>query len=577
MLKKKWPSIRCTFIIVVCAALFPALLIIVWSGFEFSAQMKKYLYQIVLQQVEAFAQTQQRITNGTQQILGTLASLPEFQERMDQKSQVILKSVHSHYPEYLNFTLTDAEGIIRASSRLESGIDLSDRPHIKRILETHRFSTGEYMLGLVEQTPSFAYVYPVFNSQRIFVGSLNGIFKLSSYVDIYKQYHLPFNSFLDLVDRNGRRVFFYPPKETNPIGGKIKASSWQKMVAGPEQGSFIEPNSDGVERLTAYKKLRLQEDQAPYLYVVFATPLAPLITASRNVILRSVLILVLISLGALITTLFLYQRLFGRRFRILVETTEKIRQGDLSARVAAEDRSADLGTIAQALNLMAQELQVRSEQEGADKRRIAQALGEKEILLKEVHHRVKNNLQLILSMVRLQADTGADTAQFREALEGRIGSMALIHEMLYQTENSARMDLQEYLQQLTNLLLQYSDNAKKIRLEQQTERVFVVLDQAIPFGLLVNELVTNALKHGFTQEKEAVLRVYLGRRGPSIHLEVEDNGTGLPSGFDPNAARGIGLQIAQALATQLGGPLQWASAEGGGSRFWVDFPWRETL
>jgi len=570
------PSIRSTLIMVVCVALVPPFLVIIWSGLRFSTLMRDQLYQGVQRQVEAFAQTQIQVTNGTEQILGTLASLPVFQQQKDGETQSILKAVHAHYPEYLNFTLTDANGLIRSSSRLRPGANLSDRPHIQRVLTTHRFSTGQYMLGLVEDTPSFAYAYPVFNPQGTFVGSLNGIFKLSSYVGLYSQYNLPGNSFLGLVDRDGRRVFFYPPKETNPIGGKIKASSWQKMQAGPEEGSFIEPNSDGVERLTAYKKLRLAEDQGPYLYVVYATPIAPLIAASRNLILQSVLILVLITLGALLSTLTLYPRLFGKRLQTIVDTTEKIRRGDLSARVATEDPSPDLGTIAQALNLMAQELQVRSEQEGADKQRIAQALREKEVLLKEVHHRVKNNLQLILSMIRLQADTGANTAQFREALEGRIGSMALIHEMLYQTENSARMDLEEYLRQLTAFLVQYADNPTMVRLEQRTEQIFVVLDQAIPFGLLVNELVTNVLKYVVSPDKEALLRIYLERQGPTIHLEVGDNGPGLPSDFDPNASGGIGLQIAQALAAQLGGQLHWSSSKGEGSRFWVDFPWRET-
>jgi len=571
------PSFRSTLIMVVCVALVPPFLVIIWSGLRFSTLMRDQLYQGVQRQVEAFAQTQIQVTNGTEQILGTLAFLPEFQQQKDGETQSILKAVHAHYPEYLNFTLTDANGLIRSSSRLRPGANLSDRPHIQRVLTTHRFSTGQYMLGLVEDTPSFAYAYPVFNPQGTFVGSLNGIFKLSSYVGLYSQYNLPGISFRGLVDRDGIRVFFYPPKETNPIGGKIKASSWQKMQAGPEEGSFFEPNSDGVERLTAYKKLRLAEDQGPYLYVVYATPIAPLIAASRNLILQSVLILVLITLGALLSTLTLYPRLFGKRLQTIVDTTEKIRRGDLSARVATEDPSPDLGTIAQALNLMAQDLQVRSEQEGADKQRIAQALREKEVLLKEVHHRVKNNLQLILSMIRLQADTGANTAQFREALEGRIGSMALIHEMLYQTENSARMDLEEYLRQLTAFLVQYADNPTMVRLEQRTEQIFVVLDQAIPFGLLVNELVTNVLKYSVSPDKEALLRIYLERQGPTIHLEVGDNGPGLPSDFDPNVSGGIGLQIAQALAAQLGGQLHWSSSEGEGSRFWVDFPWRETV
>jgi two-component sensor histidine kinase len=92
----------------------------------------------------------------------------------------------------------------------------------------------------------------------------------------------------------------------------------------------------------------------------------------------------------------------------------------------------------------------------------------------------------------------------------------------------------------------------------------------------VNELVTNVLKYVVSPDKEALLRIYLERQGPTIHLEVGDNGPGLPSDFDPNASGGIGLQIAQALAAQLGGQLHWSSSEGEGSRFWVDFPWRET-
>jgi PAS domain S-box-containing protein len=198
--------------------------------------------------------------------------------------------------------------------------------------------------------------------------------------------------------------------------------------------------------------------------------------------------------------------------------------------------------------------------------RIAASLREKELLLKEVNHRVKNNMQVICSLLNLQAGQVEDAAvreMFAEA-QNRIASMALVHEKLYQSSDLGQIDFADYLRELTdNLKGLQGSRTRNIRLELATPPLRLGIDTAIPCGLIINELVTNAYKHAFPNDGVGRVAIALERvNGSQLRLEVTDDGRGLPPGFDLQQTRSLGLKLVNTLARQLRGTLEVQSGRG---------------
>jgi PAS domain S-box-containing protein len=206
--------------------------------------------------------------------------------------------------------------------------------------------------------------------------------------------------------------------------------------------------------------------------------------------------------------------------------------------------------------------------------RIVQALREKEVLLGEVHHRVKNNLQIVHSLLDLQSPRVVDPialTMLRDS-QNRIRSMALIHQTLYQSKDFARVDFRNFLDQLAPVLLTtYAPMAGRVRLSVQAEGVYLPIEAAVPAGLAVNEIVSNALKHGFPDGREGEIHVRLVRSSEGlVTLSVADNGVGIPAEMDLSRTDTLGLQLVTLLADQLGAELSINRRDP--TRFEVTFP-----
>ncbi len=205
--------------------------------------------------------------------------------------------------------------------------------------------------------------------------------------------------------------------------------------------------------------------------------------------------------------------------------------------------------------------------------KIKKSLNDKEILLKEIHHRVKNNLQVISSLLYLQSNKLDGKAQkeiFSES-QNRIKSMALVHEKLYKSNDLAGIELQDYIHSLVNYLLRsYDVGYNKIRQEINVDNIFLSIDKSIPFGLIINELVTNSLKYAFVGRDEGLLRINIKRISDGvIFLSVFDDGIGIPANFDIKSSNSLGLRLVQTLVTQLEGTFRLHSD--GGTEFIIEF------
>jgi PAS domain S-box-containing protein len=209
---------------------------------------------------------------------------------------------------------------------------------------------------------------------------------------------------------------------------------------------------------------------------------------------------------------------------------------------------------------------------------VAASLREKEALLREIHHRVKNNMQIISSILRLQGQYIKDPAlnEVFKDCQGRIRTMALIHEMLYQSKGLARIDFKAYLQSLVGMLLRSQSNkAVTLRHQFDIDSLQLTMDIAIPVGLIANELLTNCLKHAFAGREKGLVRVALkGHNDGAIELTIADDGRGLPADFAPEKSASLGLRLVRILTDQIKGKLEWRGT--GGAEFVLTFRDRET-
>jgi PAS domain S-box-containing protein len=201
------------------------------------------------------------------------------------------------------------------------------------------------------------------------------------------------------------------------------------------------------------------------------------------------------------------------------------------------------------------------------------SLAEKEVLLREIHHRVKNNLQIISSMLQLQSGylrDEQDIHMFRES-QHRIRTMALIHEKLYQSRDMGKIDFSEYLRSLVLMLFQsYSTGPSKVQPKLTIEPISLGIDTAIPVGLITNELITNSLKYAFTNGAAGVVEVACHPKADEgFELVVRDNGCGLPAGFDLTKPKSLGLRLVKLLTTQVGGKVEFHT--GNGTEFRITF------
>jgi two-component sensor histidine kinase len=197
--------------------------------------------------------------------------------------------------------------------------------------------------------------------------------------------------------------------------------------------------------------------------------------------------------------------------------------------------------------------------------KINKSLKEKDVLLKEIHHRVKNNLQIVSSLLSLQSRYMKEPGSveiFKES-QSRIKSMALIHEKLYQTGDLTRINLSEYVNELvSDLFRSYSVNTYLVNYKIKSNRILLDINAAIPCGLIINELVTNSIKHAFPDNAQGEIFIEIKCVDDDFIIKVQDNGIGFPKELDLNNINTLGLQLVTNLTNQLEGEIE-LSREGG--------------
>ncbi len=210
----------------------------------------------------------------------------------------------------------------------------------------------------------------------------------------------------------------------------------------------------------------------------------------------------------------------------------------------------------------------------AERDQLARSLAEKEVLLTEVHHRVKNNLQVIASLLRLQADEleGTEAESALRDSQSRVESIALIHEQLYQMEDFRGVDLARHVRLLVSNVLRPYRDPERFRFSIAVDPIPLNVDRAVPLSLILNELISNALKHAFPDGRTGTVTICGKRRDGRVEVTVSDDGVGIRENVDPKRSKSLGLEIVNILSRQLKGSFELDRGDSAVTTFRVVFP-----
>lgn len=328
-----------------------------------------------------------------------------------------------------------------------------------------------------------------------------------------------------------------------PLEGRAQklseSSTFTTASAASTEGSFSAKSSiDGVSRIVGYRKI---DDYDAYVYFGLDR------WSVERALLWRVLAYAALALGVG-AALFMMTRTALRH----AQRTTALQARLTALNATLEDRVMDRTARLESAN-----------------ERLRSMVSEKELLLREIHHRVKNNLQVVSSLLNLQAGATGKAEEFRDSLR-RIRAMADLHESIYQSADISAVPFSRYLTTLTNDTVRFWTTDAQITSEIDAEPLVLDLDTATPLALLANEVLSNACKHAFPSGGEGRIIVRLRADGDRARFSVEDNGVGLPSDFAIRRESYLGIRIIDSLARQLGGRAEYEVD--GGTRFTLDFP-----
>ena len=285
---------------------------------------------------------------------------------------------------------------------------------------------------------------------------------------------------------------------------------------------------------------------------------------------------ILTGAGKVRTVLWNSATLFAEDGKTAIAT---IAQGqDITDRKQALDELERLNTnleniVEERTRALNEEVQQRRQGEAT----IRASLDEKVLLLREIHHRVNNNLQIIISLIKLQTRT-LDDAKMKQVLSGmrnRVQAMAIVHEKLYQSKSLTSIDIAEYTRFLaTQLFAFYGVDHRRVALRTEMEKSLLDIETAIPLGLIINELVSNALSHAFPDDRTGTITISSRLSGDMVSLVIADDGIGLRPDYDWQGGASLGFRLVNSLVDQLGGTIE--KKNGDGTTFNILFPRKTT-
>lgn len=567
-LSKRPFSVRVRLGMLVLLALAPVVGLLFYAAQEQGRESASNARSKALDLVKIAALAQEYLVTETSQLLSFAAGNPAVQSGDPAACNAYLAELLKQYPLYTSLVVADLKGDLYCSAiPLAGPTNVAARPHFQRAVATREFTVGGYSVGQTTGKAILSFGSPVISPQGELKGVafagldlswLNGLITTT-------QLQLPPGSVLHVVDSNGIILARYlNPQEW--VGKTVLEQPLvQHILAARGEGTVDGPSLDGIPSLFAFTFLGPPTTTGS-VYVAVGIPQSLAYAPARAALQRNLLGLGVAAAVALAVVWFGIELVVTRPVRVLIRATQRVAAGDLKARSGLNPRNVgELGQLAEAFDRMALDLEEREGERARIEQDRLQLTEERvrrarsETLLEEVQHRVKNSLQVAASLLSLQADKLQDPAgqtALKES-EARLRTMAIVHAKLFAQEGTALLDFGAHLREIVPAMIEAQTEPAKISWQISADQVLLEWDTAVPCALIVNELVTNALKHAFPGGRQGAVQIGLHEeeRGRFV-LRVRDDGVGFPAHIDYRNSDSLGLQLVQALTKQLHGTIE---------------------
>ncbi|MCC6736436.1 MAG: HAMP domain-containing protein [Bauldia sp.] len=562
-------SVSARLILLIAIAALPVFLLYVWSALDQRRSVLDAAEDQLLRSARLLAAQQDQYFLRARNVMSTVLRAAAEIGTADPGCSPLLTSIADADETFAFLGLATPDGTIVCGSIPEAvGVNISERTELIEALATGVLAVGPPRQGQFSHRPILPLALPAQTAgggtTLVAVASLD----LDGLSSTLAQSTLPAAG-VGIIFNGTRSILARVPATATvddavfaPVRGEIATESGG---AGLVRSEAV----DGVSQIWAVADLLADQG----LFVAIGIPVPQLVASADRNLMRGIGILVGVFILAAIAAWLVGESTIRYPLRRLVDAAGSLRRGNFSVRIADRPSAPELRNLGDAFNAMADAIERDSAELVTRNEKLNQAIGEKDMLVREMNHRIKNSLQLVSSMVSLQLATvsDADARASLSAAQGRVAAVAKVHERLYAGQRLDRVEVVPYLDDLAKDLsdtlgLPAAGGSVSVR------AVDLVLspDKVIPLGLIACELVTNAVKHG-PPGGAVNVEVALEREGDRIRLDVSDDGPGLPEGFDPAAQPGLGMKVIRALAMQLGGRLE-VGHPPQGTTFSIRFP-----
>lgn len=531
-------------ILLILLAAVPVYLTQVFHDYRLREDRKASFAQTVETLAGLIAARQDRIVEGVRLLLIATSYLQSIREQDAASCNQRLQEIAAQVPELTALAVLTPMGDRWCVSLRDTGpINLADREYFQESMRSGRLQTSNYILGRQTGEGSLAFTYPIEGQNGKIESVLFLAYRTTVLSRMLNDPPLPQGAMVALLGADGVIAARWPDPD-KWVGRDLSTSEVVRHAILERRGVHRgeEDWAGPGEYAFAFAPMR----QPTSLTVLVGLPVSPALHEANVIFWQAVAATTFIFFIAGVIALISGQFMFGRPLRALQISVDALASGNFSARPSAQLRgSKELQLLARHFEAMAQALQDRQEQ-------LTRALQQKELLLKEVNHRVKNSLQLVSSLLGLQRAQIKDPEARRQFDEAgrRINTVAKIHQRLYQDEDVDCVAFDKFLKELCDELNDVASNGGEITISCDAVPSQLPTEHVIPLALIVNELVTNALKYSYPHGN-GVIRVRCEQRDTGLVVSVADDGNKLDQDFDPAKSSGLGMKMIQALAKQL--------------------------
>ncbi|MBI2736029.1 MAG: hypothetical protein HYX38_05685 [Rhodospirillales bacterium] len=560
-------SLRTRLVGIVAIALLPVLALAAWYAVRDQRASELRRTETVTAAAELVVTRQRELLEATRRLLAAMCEAdtvrlsvnPDATPADINRCEAYLGRVLQKFPnEYSAATVTDVEGMGRCSSAPTAiGMGFADREVFRMVRETRKFTVGAQLASRLTPTAVIPAALPIMAGDDFRGMCVVGI-SLRSFADLVTPAAAHEGITVSLVDRRGVSLAGSPEAaRVLPVAVRLAAA----IVGG--QTAFLDYGQEG--QLYEFRLLPLAETS---ISVIAAAPVAegfPTLLADWGgfalVVLALAAALLAVWLGA--------DRWCVQPLRYIRDFADRVARGDDMKLEPKQPWGPELSSVGEGVRAMAAAIASREAE-------LRAGLEQRDHMLREIHHRVKNNLQMISSLLNLQAGEirSPRIRRFFGDAQNRVLTLSILHRHLYERSSWALVDFQQFISDLVRQISVGRRNPVRPQPRYQIRAPIMAVgpDIAIPIGLIVTEAVSSALNRSFENVTAPEIRIEAADKAGTVELTIEDNGAGHGGSLGPDARGGFGLTLIRGLAMQLGGEAQISAREGGGMRVAVTFP-----